>query len=70
LYRYLQSLVDNPMLGRVYAPIPRYSCLEHESHVLFFRREEDGVVVIVRVLHERMLPEQHLEEREDVDDDP
>jgi plasmid stabilization system protein ParE len=57
------------MLGRAYAPIPPYWRFEHASHVVFFRREDGGDVVIVRVLHERMLPELHLVEPED-DEEP
>jgi toxin ParE1/3/4 len=54
-------LLSTPALGRVYAPLPLYLRHEQGSHVVFFRREPDGDVVIVRVLHERMLPELHLE---------
>jgi toxin ParE1/3/4 len=62
LYACFQRLADNAMLGRVYAPIPVYSRFEHASHVVFFRREKNGSVVIVRVLHERMIPERQLGE--------
>jgi toxin ParE1/3/4 len=37
------------------------------SHVLFFRREPEGILVC-RVLHERMLPESHA--IDDDDDEP
>ena len=55
------QLVDMPALGRPFAPIPTYLRLGQGSHVVFFRREPSGDVVIVRVLHKRMLPELHLD---------
>jgi toxin ParE1/3/4 len=50
-------------VGRVYRP--PYSRLEYVSHVVFFRRETNGDAIIVRVLHERMLPELHLDPESD-----
>lgn len=61
-------LADMPALGRPYAPIPPYLRYEQGSHVVFFRRELSGDVVIVRVLHERMLPELHLSEKDELDE--
>ncbi len=59
-----------PALGRPFAPIPTYLRLEQGSHVVFFHREPNGDVVIVRVLHKRMLPELHLDpSRENQDED-
>jgi toxin ParE1/3/4 len=60
-----EALGDNPMLGRVYALRPRYSRFEEGSHVMFFRRDDAGNVLIVRIMHEAMLPELHLDEPED-----
>jgi plasmid stabilization system protein ParE len=37
--------------------------MEQGKHVVFFRREPEGVLVS-RILHERMLPERHA-----IDDD-
>ena len=54
------QLASTPSLGRVYAPAPSYRRYEQRAHVVFFRRETNGDVVIVRVLHRRMLPELHL----------
>lgn len=31
-------------------------------HVLYYRVAQDGVIAIVRVLHERMVPRRHLDE--------
>jgi toxin ParE1/3/4 len=62
-------LLSTPTLGRIYAPLPPYWRVEQRSHVVFFRREANGDVVIVRVLHERMLPELHLGKRRDDDRD-
>ena len=47
-------------LGRVHQPRPDYLRVEVGKHVVFFRREEGGATLIVRILHERMLPEVHL----------
>ena len=60
-----QRLASTPSPGRPYAPLPPYWRLEQDSHVVFFRREATGDVVIVRVLHKRMLPELHLGKTED-----
>ncbi len=40
------------------APALRFAA--YGAHVLYFRLQEDGSVLIVRVLHERMLPSKHL----------
>jgi toxin ParE1/3/4 len=65
--RYLGDLNDcfhrvaeNPLLGRSCEDLCS-GCwrIEQGSHVVFFRRDDDGVF-IVRVLHERMLPTRHL----------
>jgi toxin ParE1/3/4 len=55
-----QRLAEEPALGRVHQPRPQYSRIEQGKHVLFFRRTEEGDVVIVRILHGRMLPDLHL----------
>jgi toxin ParE1/3/4 len=60
-----QRLADNPMLGRVYALRPRYWRYEQGRHVVFFRREAGGDMLVVRVLHQSQLPELHLDEAED-----
>ena len=54
-----QKLTDHPQLGRACDEIfPGLRRLEHGHHVIFYREKEDGVF-ISRVLHERMLPENH-----------
>ena len=51
-------LAANPPLGRpcnwIRAGLYRY---EKGRHVLFYRREEEGILVL-RILHQSMLPEQ------------
>jgi toxin ParE1/3/4 len=49
-------------LGRPYPPRPRYRRIRQGKHVVFFLREPTGDVLIVRILHQRMLPERHLSE--------
>lgn len=63
----LQALCEHldelPILNRPYrGPYLRRA---YESHVVFFRHEDDGGILIVRILHQRMLPELHLDEDED-----
>ena len=54
-----RRLVDIPEAGRRCEHIrPGLRRAEAGSHVLFFRREGDGVL-ICRILHFRMLPERH-----------
>jgi toxin ParE1/3/4 len=56
-------LADNPALGTASDDIrPGYRRFPEGSHVIFYRSVESGLVEIVRVLHERMLPENHLED--------
>jgi toxin ParE1/3/4 len=56
-------IADGTGAGRV-SQLP-YLRLEYVSHVVFFRRETNGDAIIVRVLHQRMLPELHLESETD-----
>jgi toxin ParE1/3/4 len=58
-----QRLADNPMLGRVDTARPRYRRYECGRHVVFFRRET-AALVVVRILHQRQLPEPHLDSGE------
>jgi len=60
-----QRLLDEPGLGRPYS---RFLRIEHVSHVVFFRREANGDVRVVRVLHKRMLPELHFDPARDDDE--
>lgn len=48
---------DGPYLRRAY-----------ESHVVFFRRENDDDILIVRILHAAMLPELHSFDDEEDDE--
>ncbi len=51
-----QMLADNPALGRPCDDIrPGLRRMEHGKHVVFYRREKSGILV-VRILHQRMLP--------------
>jgi toxin ParE1/3/4 len=59
-----QRLLD-PTLGSVHHPRPQYLRIEQGRHVVFFRRTDDGDVVVLRILHDRMLPELHLTERDE-----
>jgi len=64
--RYLSDLEEcchllavNPALGSACDPIrPGLRYIEQGRHAIFYRPESSGVYV-VRVLHQRMLPERH-----------
>lgn len=67
LIRYLDALesccarlAHDTSLGRVHRARPEYSRIEVGKHVVFFRRQDNGDVLVVRILHQRMLPELHL----------
>jgi toxin ParE1/3/4 len=57
-----ESAAADVSLGRVHHPRPEYLRTELGKHVVFFRRDESGATLIVRILHQRMLPELHLTE--------
>ena len=60
-----QRLADNPALGRSCDYVrPGLRRMEQAKHVVFFRPEEEGILVS-RILHERMLPERHAMDTED-----
>lgn len=55
-----QSLQDNPELGQGVDYLREgYRCLEHKSHLVFYRIEVKGVF-IVRILHKSMDARRHL----------
>lgn len=64
--RYLTDLEDccrlltgNPALGYTCDHVrPGLRCIENGRHAVFYREESSGVYV-VRILHQRMLPERH-----------
>ena len=50
-------LGDSPAIGRACDEIrPGIRCVEQGKHVLFYREEANGIRII-RILHQRMLPE-------------
>jgi toxin ParE1/3/4 len=58
LERCAKMLAGNPSLGRPCGWIrPGLRRFEKGRHTVFYRREEDGVL-ISRILHQSMLPEQ------------
>ena len=57
-----QRLSDEPSLGRKCEAVsPGLRSKNQGKHVIFFRCDEDGILVS-RILHQRMLPEKHLTE--------
>jgi toxin ParE1/3/4 len=56
----VDSIVENPKLGRPYDDIrPGYRKHLVGSHVLYYRLKRKKVFV-VRILHQRMVPERHF----------
>ncbi|MEY4576238.1 MAG: hypothetical protein RL701_941 [Pseudomonadota bacterium] len=60
-----QLVFENPMIARTCDDLRSgYRRLEEGSHVLFFKPDDRGLLV-VRVLHERMVPGLHLDEEDE-----
>lgn len=54
-----KTLAGSPDLGRRCNEIrPGLRRLEHDKHVVFYRKERGGILV-ARILHRRMLPDRH-----------
>lgn len=59
-------LAEAPELGQACDDIRHgYRRLPQGSHVIFYRITPDGIVDIIRVLHERMQPDLHFAEEGD-----
>jgi toxin ParE1/3/4 len=59
-----QVLADRPQLGRVCDEVrPGLRRMEQGKHVIFYRKERGGIL-ISRILHQHMLPE-----NQDMDDE-
>jgi toxin ParE1/3/4 len=55
-------LASNPLLGRIFhRRRPGVLRSEVGSHVIFYRQTARGILVL-RILHQRMMPENHLSE--------
>ncbi|MBK8254491.1 MAG: type II toxin-antitoxin system RelE/ParE family toxin [Polyangiaceae bacterium] len=60
-----QRLAEQPILGRSCGHIRSgLRRREQGKHVVFYRRD-GGDILILRILHERMLPELHVGEADD-----
>jgi toxin ParE1/3/4 len=60
-----QMLMDNPELGRACDDIrPGLRRMESGKHIVFYRRQSADILII-RVLHQRMLPGRQAIEDED-----
>src|SRR5208337_667294 len=54
-----RMLADNPASGRSCDDIrPGLRRMEHGKHIVFYRLQKFGILV-VRILHQRTLPERH-----------
>ncbi len=62
LHRAFELLADNPQLGTDQSWIRTgYRRSVHQSHMVYYRRLEDGVL-IVEILHQAQDPARHFEE--------
>ena len=61
LQRAIERAAANPRIGRPCDEIrPGYRRLAAGSHLLFYRVTAEGIVDVVRVLHQRMDVDRHL----------
>ena len=61
LQRAIERAAANPRIGRACDEIrPGYPKLAAWSHILFYRVSAEGIIDVVRVLHERMDVDRHL----------
>jgi toxin ParE1/3/4 len=59
LEAFCRTLADNPSLGRPCDKVrPGLRRMEHGKHAVFYRQDRTGIL-ISRILHQSMLPEQH-----------
>jgi toxin ParE1/3/4 len=59
LQSHFELLAESPFAGRAYIEVdPALRRIEFQRHVIFYRPEEGGVVIL-RILHQRMLPIRH-----------
>lgn len=56
----MQELASNPLLGKSREIVrPKYRSIQINRHVIYYKYQ-GNVIDIIRVLHERMIPEKHL----------
>jgi toxin ParE1/3/4 len=61
LQRAVERAAANPLIGRACDEVrPGYRKLAAGSHTLFYRLTTEGVIDVVRVLHQRMDIDRHL----------
>ena len=62
IQRAIERVVDNPMIGRVCDDVrPGYRKHPVGSHILYYRIHGVDVIDVVRILHQRMDVDRHLE---------
>ena len=56
----MQKLVSNPLLGKSREIIrPNYRSIQINHHVIYYKHYTE-VIDVIRILHERMIPNKHL----------
>ena len=61
LQRAIELAAENPRIGRACDEIrPGYRKLAAGSHTLYYRVTPDGIIDVVRILHQRMDVDRHL----------
>jgi len=59
------QLDDDPTRGPVAPELRSYRRVRQGKHLIYYRIVEQHVVLIVRILHDRMLPSLHLDPSQD-----
>lgn len=59
----IEFISNNFMLGKtINLPNKNYRVVRVKSHLIFYKRDENQIVEIVRVLHQRMNVKKHFKE--------
>lgn len=62
LQRTIERVVDNPVIGRACDEVrPGYRKLAVGSHMLYYRIVDGDAINVVRILHQRMDVDRHLD---------
>jgi toxin ParE1/3/4 len=57
----IEFIASNPLTGRPVDYINKgYRSSKIKSHVLFYRKQEDETIIVVRILHQRMDSENRM----------
>ena len=61
IQRAFQDLLDHPLIGPIRADLAgQFRAYRAGHHIVFYRLEDDDLILVIAVLHERMDPARHL----------